>query len=305
MTLDALLKEGESRLREAGVPDAGLDARYLLLEVWEMSLAEFLARRQRPLGVPKEAEGREPDGENGEKVRRYRELIGMRGKRIPLQQILGVQEFMGLPFRVNEHVLIPRQDTEALVELVLKEQEGRRASLLDMCTGSGCIVISLVRLGDFCSAAAADVSRQALETAAENARLLLKGERMIRFVESDMFEALGPEERFDVIVSNPPYIPTRIIEGLEPEVRDHEPRLALDGAEDGLKFYRILAEKGREHLAAGGYIYMEIGWDQAAPVTELFGEAGYRDVTVTRDMAGLNRVVRAVWPGKGEEEDHV
>ena len=138
---------------------------------------------------------------------------------------------------------------------------------------------------------------------AENLRADL--ERMVRFVESDMFEALGPEERFDVIVSNPPYIPTRIIEGLEPEVRDHEPRLALDGAEDGLKFYRILAEKGREHLAAGGYIYMEIGWDQAAPVTELFGEAGYREITVTRDMAGLNRVVRAVWPGKGEEEDHV
>ena len=305
MTLDALLKEGESRLREAGVPDAGLDARYLLLEVWEMSLAEFLARRQRPLGVPKEAEGQAPDGENGGKVRRYRELIGMRAKRIPLQQILGVQEFMGLPFRVNEHVLIPRQDTETLVELVLKEQKGRRASLLDMCTGSGCIPVSLMRFGDFCSGAAADVSRQALKTAAENARLLLKGERLIRFVESDMFEALGPEERFDVIVSNPPYIPTRVIEGLEPEVRDHEPRLALDGAEDGLKFYRILAEKGREHLAAGGYIYMEIGWDQAAPVTELFGEAGYREITVTRDMAGLNRVVRAVWPGKGEEEDHV
>lgn len=305
MTLDALLKEGESRLREAGVPDAGLDARYLLLEVWEMSLAEFLARRQRPLGVPKEAEGQAPDGENGGKVRRYRELIGMRAKRIPLQQILGVQEFMGLPFRVNEHVLIPRQDTETLVELVLKEQKGRRASLLDMCTGSGCIAVSLMRFGDFCSGAAADVSRQALKTAAENARLLLKGERLIRFVESDMFEALGPEERFDVIVSNPPYIPTWVIEGLEPEVRDHEPRLALDGAEDGLKFYRILAEKGREHLAAGGYIYMEIGWDQAAPVTELFGEAGYREITVTRDMAGLNRVVRAVWPGKGEEEDHV
>ena len=305
MTLDALLKEGESCLREAGVPDAGLDARYLLLEVWEMSLAEFLARRQRPLGVPKEAEGQAPDGENGGKVRRYRELIGMRAKRIPLQQILGVQEFMGLPFRVNEHVLIPRQDTETLVELVLKEQKGRRASLLDMCTGSGCIAVSLMRLGDFCSGAAADVSRQALKTAAENARLLLKGERLIRFVESDMFEALGPEERFDVIVSNPPYIPTRVIEGLEPEVRDHEPRLALDGAEDGLKFYRILAEKGREHLAAGGYIYMKIGWDQAEPVTELFGEAGYREITVTRDMAGLNRVVRAVWPGKGEEEDHV
>lgn len=305
MTLDALLKEGESRLREAGVPDAGLDARYLLLEVWEMSLAEFLARRQRPLGVPKEAEGQAPDGENGGKVRRYRELIGMRAKRIPLQQILGVQEFMGLPFRVNEHVLIPRQDTETLVELVLKEQKGRRASLLDMCTGSGCIAVSLMRFGDFCSGAAADVSRQALKTAAENARLLLKGERLIRFVESDMFEALGPEERFDVIVSNPPYIPTWVIEGLEPEVRDHEPRLALDGAEDGLKFYRILAEKGREHLAAGGYIYVEIGWDQAAPVTELFGEAGYREITVTRDMAGLNRVVRAVWPGKGEEEDHV
>ena len=288
MTLDALLKEGESRLREAGVPDAALDARYLLMEVWEMSLAELLARRQRPLGVPKEAEGREPDGENGEKVRRYRELIGLRARRIPLQQILGVQEFMGLPFRVNEHVLIPRQDTEALVELVLKEQKGRRASLLDMCTGSGCIAISLMRLGDFCSAAAADVSRQALETAAENARLLLKGERMVRFVESDMLEAFGPEERFDVIVSNPPYITDADMAALPPEVR-REPEMALRGGADGLRFYRALTKSAFSALRPGGWLLFEIGYDQGESVPALLAAAGYQEVFLQPDLAGVPR----------------
>lgn len=298
MTLEMLLREGKERLAEAGVADAALDARYLLLDVWEMNLAAFLTCRGRELS---------PDGnrEEGERIRRYRELIEQRAGRTPLQQLTGSQEFMGLPFRVNAHVLIPRQDTETLVELVLKEQAGSGGALLDMCTGSGCIAVSLAKLGDFSRVVAADISREALEVADENRRAILgdEGERLL-LAESDMFAQIGRRERFDVITSNPPYIPSQVIEGLEPEVRDHEPRLALDGAADGLKFYRILADGCREHLIPGGYVYMEIGWDQAEDVKRIFEDHGYKKLTVTKDMAGLDRVVRAVWPGKGEE-NHV
>ena len=210
MTLEMLLREGKERLAEAGVADAALDARYLLLDVWEMNLAAFLTCRGRELS---------PDGnrEEVERIRRYRELIEQRAGRTPLQQLTGCQEFMGLPFRVNAHVLIPRQDTETLVELVLKEQAGSGGALLDMCTGSGCIAVSLAKLGGFSRIVAADISREALEVADENRRAILEdaGERLL-LAESDMFAQIGRRERFDVITSNPPYIPSQVIEGLEP-----------------------------------------------------------------------------------------
>lgn len=311
MTLQQLLDQGTEQLRSAGVPDAGLDARYLLLDTFGLGLASFLADR-----------GRNVDGMPGgaEKAQAYEALITRRAERIPLQQLLGVQEFMGLEFFVNEHVLIPRQDTETLVELVLEERKQRDLDVLDVCTGSGCIAVSLARLGGYRSVTALDVSAEALKVAEKNAAALLgEYDGDFRLVQSDMFAGLEPGKqdvfpgqaigkaaasrdlprpshppRFDILVSNPPYIPSRVIEGLEPEVRDHEPRLALDGSQDGLKFYRILASEGKRFLKPGGAVYFEIGWDQAQAVSALLEQEGFARIRTVKDMAGMDRVVGAV-----------
>ena len=183
----------------------------------------------------------------------------------------------------------------------MQEQKGKDAALLDVCTGSGCIAISLALMGGFRDVTALDVSREALMVAARNAQRLLKEhEGDFNLIESDMFERLEPDRRYDIIVSNPPYIPSHDIEGLEPEVRDYEPRMALDGRADGLAFYRILAQGCRKHLAPGGCVYMEIGFDQGLPVRQMFEAHGYVQVEVMKDMAGLDRVVRAGWKETGE-----
>lgn len=292
MTMQQLLWQGQEKLNRAGVPDAGLDARYLLLEAFHMDLAAFLAVKDRELAG---------DGGMLDQCRAYESLIEKRGSRIPLQHLTGVQEFMGFEFCVNEHVLIPRQDTETLVELVLKEKKSKGASLLDVCTGTGCIAISLALMGGYSDITALDLSREALTVAVQNAERLLKGrEGEFNLIESDMFKGLDADAVFDIIVSNPPYIPSRDIEELEPEVRDHEPRMALDGTADGLHFYRILAEESWKHLHAGGSVYMEIGFDQGQSVGRLFREHGYVEVEVFQDMSGLDRVVRAVWNGGNE-----
>ena len=292
MTMQQLLWQGVQELNKAGVPDPELDARYLLLEVFHLNLASFLAMKGRELEKDEETEG---------KCREFRRLIEIRAGRTPLQHLTGTQEFMGFEFLVNEHVLIPRQDTETLVELVLQEQKGKDAALLDVCTGSGCIAISLALMGGFRDVTALDVSREALMVAARNAQRLLKEhEGDFNLIESDMFGRLEPDRRYDIIVSNPPYIPSHDIEGLEPEVRDYEPRMALDGRADGLAFYRILAQGCRKHLAPGGCVYMEIGFDQGLPVRQMFEAHGYVQVGVMKDMAGLDRVVRAGWKETGE-----
>lgn len=289
MTMQQLLWQGAEKLNRAGVPDSGLDARYLLLETFHMGLASFLAVKDREMTV---------DEGTLEQCRAYEQLIDRRAERIPLQHLTGVQEFMGFEFYVDEHVLIPRQDTETLVELVLEEQKGKEGALLDVCTGSGCIAISLALMGGYREITALDVSREALMVAAENAkRLLAEHEGEFNLIESDMFERLDGDCQYDIIVSNPPYIPSMDIEKLEPEVRDYEPRLALDGTADGLKFYRILAEESRKHLRPGGRVYMEIGFDQGEAVRRLFEQSGYVEVEVKKDMAGLDRVVRAAWNG--------
>lgn len=287
MTIQQLLWQGAWKLEHAGVPDWELDARYLLLDAFKISLSSLLAVKDKEL----------PAGEETmEKCRVYEDLIRRRAERIPLQQLTGVQEFMGFEFYVNEHVLIPRQDTETLVELVLAEQRSKEAELLDVCTGSGCIAISLALMGGYTNITALDVSREALEVAARNGeRLLREHEGDFTLLQSDMFERVEAGRRYDVIVSNPPYISSSDIHGLEPEVRDHEPRLALDGKEDGLSFYRILAEECKDHLRAGGSVYMEIGFCQGPAVKEMFEERGYGHVEVKKDIAGLDRVVRAGW----------
>jgi release factor glutamine methyltransferase len=281
VTLNQLLEEGTDRLKKAGIQEAQLDARYLLLEAFHTDLTHFLIDRNRALNE---------EGESGEFIRDFYHMLALREKRIPLQQITGSREFMGLDFFVNEHVLIPRQDTETLVEEILKDYKGRNPRVLDLCTGSGCIAISLAKLGGFESVVAADISDEALKVARRNGEAIL-GKEKIAFLLSDLFDAIGSDETFDVIASNPPYIPTKVISGLQPEVRDHEPFLALDGKEDGLYFYRRLAAESRNYLNPGGALYLEIGYDQKNAVSALLREAGFVNIRSWCDATGLDRVV--------------
>ena len=284
MTFFELWKWGEKRLAESGIREADLDAKYLLLEAFEMDLAHFLLREQEQ--VPS------TDG----RTREYSDAVLARASRVPLQYLTGKQDFMGLTFQVDERVLIPRQDTETLAELVLRENPEKNIRLLDLCTGSGCLAVSLAVLGGYEEVDAGDISPDALEVAEENGRRLGGN---VHFVESDLFSALDPGKAYDVIVSNPPYIPTEVIEGLEPEVRDYEPRMALDGSGDGLAFYRRLAAESPSHLKPGGRLYLEIGWDQGESVEALLRENGFEDIEVVRDDAGNCRVVRGKRPGAG------
>lgn len=268
---------GKSRLEEADVAEAALDARILLEHVCGTSRNDLLVHGDREVA---EAQ-----------IDQYIECISRRQSREPLQHITGVQDFMGLEFAVNEHVLIPRQDTEILVEEVMKDEfDGSR--ILDMCTGSGCILISLLHYSNWCKGVGVDISSAALAVSKENANKLLPEEKRPVFVESNLFEAV--EGTFDIIVSNPPYIRTKVIENLMPEVKDYEPMQALDGYEDGLYFYRRIVEEAGEYLNKDGRLYFEIGHDQGAEVSELMKSAGYEQVRVVKDYAGLDRVVCGV-----------
>lgn len=265
-------------LEKAQIADAKLDARLLLEFVCHTTQHDLILNGSRPLSEMQQVE--------------YEALIAKRSQRIPLQHITGEQEFMGFVFQVNEHVLIPRQDTEILVEEVLNVlKPGMK--VLDMCTGSGCILLSLLALTKDCEGIGADISVNALKVAKEN----LKGisaqcgkELSAKFVESNLFEQFV-QEKFDVIVSNPPYIASAVIETLEPEVRLHEPTSALDGTEDGLYFYRKIVTDSKNFLKKGGALLFEIGHDQGEAVAELMRAAGFTEVRVKKDYAGLDRVV--------------
>ena len=275
MTLKEALEQGQEQLKRACIQDAELDAWYLLEHVTGVSRSMYFMDRNQEVESEKEAY--------------YFELIGKRCSHIPLQHLTGVQEFMGFEFQVNEHVLIPRQDTEVLVEEVLKElKPGMK--VLDMCTGSGCILISLLKMFGQVEGAGADVSEKALAVAKANAKNL--GVKAA-FIESNLFSNI--EDMYDVIVSNPPYIRTAVIEELEEEVKIHDPMLALDGKEDGLYFYRKIIDDSRNYLNRGGRLYFEIGHDQGNDVSGLMRDAGFHEVTVKKDLAGLDRVVFGVY----------
>lgn len=289
MTYRSLVTEGGKLLQAAGVPEAELDAWYLL-EHLRKERGSRSDRQWYLLCREEEADMEEEEG--------YRELIGRRAKRIPLQQITGEQEFMGFSFLVNEHVLIPRQDTETLVEEAMeKSRKGDR--VLDMCTGSGCILLSLLKLVPGLSGTGADISQEALKVAVENGKRL---QTEASFLESDLFEKV--EGVFDLIVSNPPYIASDEIGTLMEEVRDHEPIGALDGSADGLAFYRRLVQEGKDHLKSGGWMLFEIGCTQAEAVMELLKKGGFQEIYVKKDLAGLDRVVGGRKP-KQEERKNV
>ena len=273
LTLKEALAKAVDKLQQMEVPDADIDAWYLLSYVTGLDRAAFFLHGEEPMA--------EPD------MIRYRDLVTKRGERIPLQHLTGEQEFMGLDFHVNEHVLIPRQDTECLVERVLPYVDGKR--VLDVCTGSGCIAIAIAKLGKPFIVHGVDISEEALAVARQNATEL---NASVELFAGDLMTKM--DGQYDVIVSNPPYIPPSGIEGLMPEVRLHEPMLALDGGQDGLEFYRRIAGQAVTRLAPNGRLFLEIGCEQAAAVAEILQKQGYREVQVFQDLAGKDRIVQCI-----------
>lgn len=283
MTYRELYEYGKQKLEAAGVAEAALDARLLLEYICHTDRNELLVHADRERSSMEE--------------QFYRTVIEKRAARIPLQHIVGEQEFMGLCFKVNEHTLIPRQDTEILVEEAMHHlSDGMR--ILDVCTGSGCILLSLLKYSNECEGVGIDLSGQALMTARENAeRLRLEA----AFLEGDLFAPLADfvsdkttDRLFDMIISNPPYIETAVIDTLMPEVREHEPVMALDGGEDGLYFYRKIVAEAPVHMRKGAHLLFEIGCEQGEAVTNLMREAGFAQVETFKDYAGLDRVVSGV-----------
>jgi len=271
MTFREAIRFGEEKLNIAGIEDAKHDAWLLLIFICKIDRTFYYVHMDEEMPV--------------EQVAEYENVLNKRAEHVPLQYITGEQEFMGIPFHVNDAVLIPRQDTETLVEEALKVvRPGMK--VLDMCTGSGCILISILKNIVDVEGYGYDISKQAINVAKENAKL---NNVNATFERSDLFEDVS--ETFDVIVSNPPYIPTDVIGGLMPEVAVYEPMQALDGKEDGLHFYRRIIEAASQYLNPGGKLLFEIGHDQGESVSALMKEAGYQDVRVIKDLAGNDRVV--------------
>ncbi|TCK92414.1 release factor glutamine methyltransferase [Natranaerovirga hydrolytica] len=225
----------------------------------------------------------------------YMDKINRRIKKEPIQYIIGKQSFMDLEFKVNPFVLIPRQDTETLVETVIEYTQHNKVNhVLDLCTGSGCIAISLGYYTNINEIMAIDISQEALEVAKENA--ILNQVTGIEFIKSDLFQELGTHQTVDMIVSNPPYIPSLVIEELMCDVKDYEPLLALDGKDDGLYFYKKIIKEGKQFLKKEGYIFFEIGYNQGKAVQECFELEGYDNIKIIKDLMGLDRIVCARKP---------
>ena len=305
MTYKGLYEQGVAALKDAGVPDAELDARLMLEYVCHTDRNTLYAHGDTPVSEVM--------------CEMFDRLTERRALRIPLQHLLGTQEFMGLTFVVDENVLIPRQDTECLVEEALIDTaDGDR--VLDLCTGSGCILLSIMNYKNDIEGVGTDISPAALKVAKLNAERLGADRagaswngKLPVFVESDLFgqlsdrlsmlgtqasdthtsSVLGAPPQFDLIVSNPPYIRTDVIETLEPEVKDHEPRCALDGGADGLVFYRRIIVDAPAFLRQGGRLMLEIGYDQGEAVSSLMEASGFSEVKVVKDFAGNDRVVKA------------
>ena len=279
-TYRELYEEGRRILEQAGLPDAALDARFLLEEVCGTNLQTLLVFPEKKV--------------TEEEVNQYRAFIQRRKDREPTAMILGEWDFMGLTFRLNKSTLIPEQDTEVLVETALEELKRRGLGeaplrILDLCTGSGCILLSLLHELRNASGLGTDLSEEALEAARENAVRFGLQERAA-FRQGDLWEPVG-DERFDLIVSNPPYVPTEVIPTLEPEVRCGEPYAALDGGEDGLVFYRRIMREAAVHLKPSGIIIVESGFDEAPQIAALMQDQKLRGIRTVKDYGGLDRVV--------------
>ena len=336
-TLTGLLKKGQNILAKAGIGEAGLDAWLLLEYTTGKSRAYYFAHGE--------------ENVSEETADQYLKLIGRRAEHIPLQHLTHQAFFMGHEFYVDKNVLVPRQDTETLVESALECMKAvKNPYILDMCTGSGCILISILKERADAHGTGVDLSDEALKVAVRNARTLEVAERNARtlevadraeFIQGDLFSSAFFKERqeciqngsdtdkvqavnsemqnivheagvsekdiikyaehknsngnhsiaYDMIISNPPYIPTAEIEGLMEEVRLHDPRMALDGLEDGLYFYRTITRQAKNYLAPGGWLLYEIGCSQGEDVADLLRKEGYEYIEIRQDLCGLDRVV--------------
>ena len=273
MTYKEALEKGTLLLESEKIADAKIDAWLLLAYVSQLTKAKYFLKKNEKI--------------DDITLYKYKDALLKRAGHTPLQHITGEQDFMGITFWVNEHVLIPRQDTETLVEEALKVIPSG-SHILDLCTGSGCVIISLVVHGQGITGMGVDISEDALNVARDNGMRLV-GKKVV-FEQGDLWS--GVHGKFNAIVSNPPYIPSAVVEQLETEVKDHEPRIALDGTEDGLFFYRQIVSRAPEYLTDNGWLLVEIGYDQGPDVYALFIEAGFKDVKVIEDLAGNNRVVK-------------
>lgn len=270
------MNKAVSTLREAGVLDCENDSWLLAEHVFGITRQDYYINPY--ISVDKS------------QADRYFMLVKKRAKKIPLQHITGTQEFMGYTFKVNENVLVPRQDTELLVEKAVEYIQSLpgKVKVLDLCTGSGCIAISVDKMCRNAEVMAADISHEALAIARENN---VANNAKVEFVNSNLFDEI--QGKFDVIVSNPPYIKTGEIDTLMEEVKDHEPLIALDGDDDGLKFYRLIARRLGEYLKDDGFVMFEIGYDQGKSVPEILKKYGFHNIKVLKDLSKNDRVVIA------------
>ena len=278
MTIREVLTNIRERLQNAGIEDFEYESWAFLDWKLHIDRAEFYMN---------------PNGEIKEELlAELEDVLKQREQRVPLQYLMGECEFMGYDFYVDERVLIPRQDTECLVELAVESirKKSTKVKVLDLCTGSGCIGISVSKLCPDTEVTLADISDGALTVAQKNAQNLSAD---VTLIKGNLFENI--EGRFDYILSNPPYIPSEVIEGLMPEVKEHEPRLALDGEADGLSFYRKIIDEAPDYLNPDGRIYFEIGAEQGEDLTRLMNERGFSEVKVHKDLAGLDRIVTGIY----------
>ncbi len=277
-TVERVLAFASEDFKGRGIDTPRLDAELLLSHVIGLDRVKLILECKRPLA--------------SEELGRYRELIKRRRACEPIAYILGGREFYGHWFRVDPRVLIPRPDTETLVDVALGRTATRSmfGDALDLCTGSGCVAVAFAKRRPTWRMTGTDLSEAAIELARANA-LRLGAVHGVRLVPGDLFAAVAPDERFDLVTANPPYVPSHEVDALDAGIRDFEPRLALDGGDDGMSIVRRIVLESRSRLRPGGVLALEVHYDQAERVSELIEGAGFVEVERTKDYGGHERVV--------------
>ena len=277
MNLKEILKYGKEELIKNNIEDASIIAKELAEYIFKITRAQMIANNDMEFSK--------------DQTDNYINSIKKISTGIPIQYITNNQEFMNLNFYVDENVLIPQPDTETLVEEVINEYKEKKCEILDLCTGSGAIAISLAKYINESNIVASDISMKALQIAKLNAEKNLVRKK-IEFIESDMFDKIYKED-FDIIVSNPPYIKTKVIEKLDRQVKN-EPYIALDGGADGLKFYKIIIENAYKYIKNEGKVFLEIGYDQKNELINLFKENNhYENIYSKKALGGNDRIIVA------------